>query len=173
MSSMEDNSYSRYRQNRINRYRYKIEQMLAPIVMMILIALIDKFFIVVVVFAIALLLLPIVNKIEQINKRKEQNRLQEVIQENINECENKSIETNQSIAMEGEKNMEKNKKVEWTEAGTINKNNQRNNGKTNIPGTDYGQWFYSMECLNCGHNYMANGTDIWLRKCPKCQGGKE
>ena len=50
---------------------------------------------------------------------------------------------------------------------------ERNNGKTNIPGTDYGQWFYSMECLNCGHNYMANGTDIWLRKCPKCQGGKE
>ena len=71
------------------------------------------------------------------------------------------------------KNMEKNNKAKWTEAGTINKNNQRNNGKTNIPGTDYGQWFYSMECLNCGHNYMANGTDIWLRKCPKCQGGKE
>lgn len=26
-----------------------------------------------------------------------------------------------------------------------------------------------MECLNCGHNYRANGTDIWQRKCPKCQ----
>lgn len=59
-----------------------------------------------------------------------------------------------------------------TEVGYINKNNQRNNGKTNIPGTGNLQWFYDMECLNCGHKYHANGHDIWLRKCPKCQGGK-
>ena len=25
-----------------------------------------------------------------------------------------------------------------------------------------------MECLECGHKYLANGCDIWLRKCPAC-----
>lgn len=60
-----------------------------------------------------------------------------------------------------------------TEAGCVNKNNQRNNGKTDIPGTGNGQWFYEMECLECGHKYHANGHDVWLRKCPKCQGGRE
>ena len=59
-----------------------------------------------------------------------------------------------------------------TETGYINKNNQRNNGRTDKPGTGHGQWFYDMECLNCGHKYYANGHDVWLRKCPKCQGGR-
>ena len=59
-----------------------------------------------------------------------------------------------------------------TDIGYINKNNQRNNGRTSIPGTDLGQWFYDMECLNCGHRYYANGHDVWLRICPKCQGGR-
>lgn len=59
-----------------------------------------------------------------------------------------------------------------TEGGYINKNNQRNNGKTDIPGTGNGQWFYDMECLECGYKYHANGHDVWLRKCPKCQGGR-
>ena len=64
---------------------------------------------------------------------------------------------------------EKIKPMKTTEQGYSNKNNQRNNGKTGKPGTDYGQWFYEMECLNCGHKYNANGTDIWQRKC---QGGR-
>ena len=59
-----------------------------------------------------------------------------------------------------------------TEQGFINKRNQRNNGCTYTSGTDHNQKFYSMECLNCGHKYQANGSDIWQRKCPKCQGGK-
>ena len=29
-----------------------------------------------------------------------------------------------------------------TDTGYINKNNQRNNGKTELPGTDNMQWFY-------------------------------
>lgn len=29
---------------------------------------------------------------------------------------------------------------------------------------------YRVECLKCGHVYGANGSDIHLRKCPKCQG---
>ena len=59
-----------------------------------------------------------------------------------------------------------------TEVGYVNKNNQKNKGRTGQPGTDHCQWFYEMECLNCGHTYNANGSDIWQRKCPKCQGGK-
>ena len=30
-----------------------------------------------------------------------------------------------------------------------------------------------MECLDCGHRYMANGCDIWLRKCPVCGKAKK
>ena len=59
-----------------------------------------------------------------------------------------------------------------TEKGYINKRNQRNNGCTYSHGRDYNQKLYSMECLNCGHKYQANGSDIWERKCPNCQGGK-
>ena len=59
-----------------------------------------------------------------------------------------------------------------TDVGYVNKNSQRNNGKTEYKGTDNNQWFYSMECLKCGHKYFANGSDIKIRKCPNCQGGK-
>ena len=59
-----------------------------------------------------------------------------------------------------------------TDLGYVNKNNQKNNGCTLEMGTDSNQRFYDMECMNCGHRYKANGTDIWQRKCPKCQGGK-
>lgn len=59
-----------------------------------------------------------------------------------------------------------------TEQGFVNKNQQRNNGRTELPGTDNQQWFYEMECLGCGHQYYANGSDIWQRKCPKCQNGR-
>ena len=59
-----------------------------------------------------------------------------------------------------------------TVTGFINGNNQRNNGVTKYPGTDFNQMLYDMECLDCGHRYYANGSDIHIRKCPKCQGGK-
>ena len=59
-----------------------------------------------------------------------------------------------------------------TTTGYVNKNNQKNNGCTYENGTDNNQKFYAMECLNCGHRYKANGTDIWQRKCPVCQAGK-
>ena len=64
------------------------------------------------------------------------------------------------------------KKMKTTDIGYVNKNGQINLGRTEERGTDHGQWFYKMECQNCGHVYKANGTDIWQRKCPKCQGGK-
>ena len=62
--------------------------------------------------------------------------------------------------------------MKTTDLGYVNKNNQRNNGCTHEKGTDHNQMLYAMECLNCGHRYPANGTDIWQRKCPQCQGGR-
>ncbi len=59
-----------------------------------------------------------------------------------------------------------------TENGYINRNSQRNNGRTEERGTDYGQWFYEMQCLKCDFKYKANGSDIFQRKCPRCQGGR-
>ena len=38
-----------------------------------------------------------------------------------------------------------------TEIGYVNMNNQKNNGNTEKPETDFGQWFYDMECLKCGY----------------------
>lgn len=62
--------------------------------------------------------------------------------------------------------------MKTTEKGYVNRNNQMNMGKTEEPGTDNMQWFYNMHCLNCGYSYKANGTDIFQRKCSKCQGGR-
>lgn len=56
-----------------------------------------------------------------------------------------------------------------TDVGYINKNNQKNLGYAGISETHYNQRFFQMECLECGHIYFANGCDVWLRKCPKCQ----
>lgn len=63
-------------------------------------------------------------------------------------------------------------KTKSTVVGYTNKNNQKNLGKTDQRGSGNQQWFYQMQCLNCNHKYYANGHDIWLRKCPKCQGGQ-
>ena len=63
----------------------------------------------------------------------------------------------------------KGKKMKTLDVGYINKNNQKNLGYRGISETHYNQRFYEMECLDCGHKYMANGCDIWLRKCPECQ----
>ena len=58
--------------------------------------------------------------------------------------------------------------MKTTDAGYINKNNQKNLGCRAMSETHYNQKFFEMECLDCGHRYMANGCDVWLRKCPRC-----
>ncbi|MUK51511.1 hypothetical protein [Aliivibrio fischeri] len=60
-----------------------------------------------------------------------------------------------------------------TRIGYINKNNQLNNGTRGIKGTDHCQVAYKMKCLSpsCLYEYGANGTDVFHRKCPKCQNG--
>lgn len=39
-----------------------------------------------------------------------------------------------------------------TDTGYINRNDQRNNGRTEERGTDHCQWYYEMECLKCNLN---------------------
>ena len=59
--------------------------------------------------------------------------------------------------------------MKTTNAGYINKNNQKNLGYRGVSETHYNQKFFEMECLDCGYKYLANGCDVWLRKCPSCQ----
>ena len=58
--------------------------------------------------------------------------------------------------------------MKTTDIGYINRNNQKNLGCRGESETHYNQKFFELECLDCGYKYMANGCDVWLRKCPKC-----
>lgn len=58
-----------------------------------------------------------------------------------------------------------------TQIGYVNRNNQRNLGTQGESGTDHNSSAYRLECLECHYFYLANGTDIFQRKCPKCQNG--
>lgn len=59
-----------------------------------------------------------------------------------------------------------------TRPGYVNPNGQVVIRDTGLPGTDHGQTIYQLGCNPCGHVYGANGSDIFERKCPKCQKGK-
>jgi hypothetical protein len=63
--------------------------------------------------------------------------------------------------------------TETTKIGYVNRNNQIVLGTRGIKGNDHGQLSYKLKCLNddCEQEYGANGTDIFQRKCPECQGG--
>lgn len=144
-----NNSYVRYRQYRRNRRRYNAEAKAIPLLIFLSVYAKNMKFFVWIMIGIVLL---------------------------IGVCLWVQMVRNKKHIVEGEvhENMTKNeeKNMNTTDTGYINKNNQRNIGKTNQPGTDYNQQFYAMECLDCGYIYKANGSDIWLRKCPRCQGGK-
>ena len=43
---------------------------------------------------------------------------------------------------------------------------------TGLPGTDHGQSVYVLLGGLCDHEYGANGSDIFQRRCPLCQGGR-
>ena len=62
--------------------------------------------------------------------------------------------------------------MKTTDIGYINKNNQKNLGYKGVSQTHISAKSYEMECLDCGYRYLANGCDIWLRKCPSCGGVK-
>ena len=59
-----------------------------------------------------------------------------------------------------------------TAIGYVNRNNQEVIRATGLPGTDHDQYIYVLRCRNCRHQYGANGTDLFQRKCPNCQGGR-
>ncbi len=60
-----------------------------------------------------------------------------------------------------------------TQPGYVNRNDQTVLRATGLPGTDYGQSIYVLRCGDCGHEYGANGSDIFQRKCPTCQDGAD
>lgn len=61
--------------------------------------------------------------------------------------------------------------TESTTIGFVNRNNQKNTGTRGTKGTDHEQVAYRMLCQVCGTEYGCNGTDVFQRKCPNCQGG--
>jgi hypothetical protein len=58
-----------------------------------------------------------------------------------------------------------------TAPGYVNRGGQVVIRNTGLAGTDHGQSVYQLGCSFCGEVYGANGSDIFQRKCPKCQGG--
>jgi predicted nucleic acid-binding Zn-ribbon protein len=58
-----------------------------------------------------------------------------------------------------------------TAPGYVNRNDQTVLRATGQAGTDHRQFVYVLSCRKCGHVYGANGSDIFLRKCPECQRG--
>lgn len=59
-----------------------------------------------------------------------------------------------------------------TAPGYHNRNAQTVLRSTGLAGTDHGQSVYVLQCSRCRHEYGANGSDIFQRRCPACQGGK-
>jgi hypothetical protein len=59
-----------------------------------------------------------------------------------------------------------------TEPGYRNRNSQTVLRSTGLAGTDHGQSVYVLQCGQCKHEYGANGSDIFQRRCPVCQGGR-
>jgi len=53
-----------------------------------------------------------------------------------------------------------------TQVGYINRNGQEVVRPTGKPGTDHAQYVYVLRCQTCHHEYGANGSDIFLRRCP-------
>ena len=61
-----------------------------------------------------------------------------------------------------------------TQIGYINRNDQKIMGTRGLKGTDHFQYAYKVKCQRkgCDFEYGANGSDLFQRKCPKCQSGK-
>lgn len=59
-----------------------------------------------------------------------------------------------------------------TTPGYVNRNHQTVVRPTSKEGTDYGQKVYVLRCGKCRREYGANGSDIFQRKYPDCQGGR-
>ena len=59
-----------------------------------------------------------------------------------------------------------------TRPGFRNSNGQVVVRDTGFPSETFaGQRVYHLRCQGCAHEYGANGTDVFKRLCPGCQGG--
>jgi hypothetical protein len=59
-----------------------------------------------------------------------------------------------------------------TTPGYTNENGQRVIRDTGFASESFpGQRVYQLRCGRCANDYGANGTDVFKRLCPKCQGG--
>ena len=67
---MKDNNYNNYRKYRANRHGYKVNQIAMPIAVIIIIALLTRFWWLLTLIALSIVIIPIVNTIE-----KERNQL--------------------------------------------------------------------------------------------------
>lgn len=56
--------------------------------------------------------------------------------------------------------------------GDINRNGQRLVMKTTEKGTSGRAYLWLMHCNACSHEYYANSTEAFQRKCPNCQKGR-
>jgi hypothetical protein len=59
-----------------------------------------------------------------------------------------------------------------TQPGFVNPHGQEVLRRTDLPGNDHLQYTYVLGCGTCSVEYGANGSDIHLRRCPSCQGGR-
>lgn len=59
-----------------------------------------------------------------------------------------------------------------TVPGYRNGNDQRVVRTTGLPGNDHNQSIYVLHCDRCNTEYGANGSDIFQRRCPNCDGGR-
>lgn len=62
--------------------------------------------------------------------------------------------------------------TETTTPGYVNRNGQIVVRATGLSGTDHGQYVYVLRCDKCETEYGANGSDVFQRRCPKCQAGR-
>lgn len=58
-----------------------------------------------------------------------------------------------------------------TQVGYTNRNDQVVIRKTDLPGNDHNQLVYVLRSISCGHEYGANGSDIFQRRCPAHDAG--
>ena len=154
-------SYARYRQYRKNRRRYACGTYMIPCMVVFYLFVKHSEVWNYTFFGLTAVIVCYAIIVDMKNKPKEVESNNENVVQEISKC--KESESEEKVKMS----------ARTTDIGYVNKNSQMNMGRTNEPGTDHMQWFYNMKCTKCGHEYKANGSDIWQRKCPKCQGGRE
>jgi len=56
--------------------------------------------------------------------------------------------------------------------GDVNRNGQHVVRKTTVKGTSGRAYVWVMRCTRCANEYLANSTEAFQRKCPKCENGR-